>query len=43
MRSEVKVNNKILMILIDPIMKNQFLVVVVSWLRYTSRNVNISV
>lgn len=43
MRSEVKVKNKILMILTDPITKNQFLVVVVSWLRYTLRNVNISV
>lgn len=41
MRSEGNVKSKIVIIK-DPIMKNQVLVVV-SWLRYILRNLNISV
>jgi len=42
MRSEVKVKSKIVIIIKVPITKNQVLVGV-SWLRYSSRNVYISV
>lgn len=41
MRSEVEVKSKIVIIVKDSIMKNQVLVVV-SWLRYSLRNLNIS-
>lgn len=42
MRSEVNVKNKIVIIIKDLIMKNQVLLGV-SWIRYSLRNLNISV